>query len=166
MMKMMIFNSKSSHTNMSSSQLTFCITTFRLLFLQIFIPMAQNELTKFKEYYNNFPRAKDKRSLLPTGCCANYCYRNPVEEFGGVQGLCPVPEAMLKEITEMDYPEASSLWTFTPDWFSEKVDLVMDSLGFSYDTLLMDNVWDVFQQVYAQLQLIDWAGTHFEDYFL
>lgn len=66
----------------------------------------------------------------------------------------------------MDYPEASSLWTLTPDWFSEKVDRVMNSLGFLYDTLLMDNVWDVFQQVYAQLQLIDWAGTHFEDYFL
>lgn len=125
--------------------------------------MIQNELTKYVDFYNSFPRRKDRRTKLPTGCDANYCFQNPVEEFGGVQGLIPVPKEMLEEIEVMDYPERGILWSFTPDWFSEKVDEVMENLNYSYHSLHMSNIWDVFTAILVELKKLDWAGTPFED---
>ena len=127
--------------------------------------MAQNELSRYMEYYNSFPRAKDKRSRLPTGCSANYCYRNTVEEFNGIQRLIPVPQETLVEIRGAYYPEPSSLWTFTPEWFSRIVNEVMNRLGHNYNSLLMTNVWDIFVVVLAEIKLHDWSGTPFENCF-
>ena len=143
----------------------FNIGPCRLLFLQIYTPMAQNKLSRYMEYYNSFPRVKDKWSHLPTGCSANYCYRNPKEEFGGIQGLIPLPLKTVDEIRAADYPEGNQLWTFTPEWFSAIVNEAMNRLGYNYNSLLMTNIWDIFVVVLADLKLRDWSGTPFENYF-
>ena len=88
-----------------------------------------------------------------------------MEEFDGIQGLIPVPQETLVEIRAAHYPEASSLWTFTPEWFSRIVNEVMNRLGHNYNSLLMTNVWDIFVVVLAEIKLHDWSGTPFENYF-
>lgn len=125
--------------------------------------MVQNELDQFVEHFNGFHRRKNKDSDLPTGCCANYCYANPADEFGGFDGLIKVPPSVLHDIAEEDYPEREALWTFTPSWFSEKVDQVLETLELAYSDLHMQNFWKVFPIVLEELKGLSWEGTPAQD---
>lgn len=121
--------------------------------------MVQLALNKYKDFYNKFPSRKNKNSRLPTGCSSDYAYYNPEDEFGGTNGLIPVPGEVIDTILEEDYPEARVLWTLTPDWFGPVVDAAMDQLGFSYQGLRLFNVWNVFYAVFAELRQLPWTGT-------
>lgn len=126
--------------------------------------MVQNELDRFVEHFNGFHRRKNKNSSLPTGCCANYCYANPVDEFGGVHGLIKVPASVLQQIAEEDYPERDCLWTHTPAWFSEKVDWVLKELQLEYSDLHMQNFWSIFPIVLEELKGISWEHTPLQNF--
>ncbi len=76
-----------------------------------------------------------------------------------------MPLKTIQEIRGADYPEADSLWKFTPAWFSEIVNEVMNRLGHNYNYVLMKNIWDTYFFVLAELKLQDWSGTPFENYF-
>lgn len=121
--------------------------------------MVQLALNKYQEFYNKFPSRKNKYSRLPTGCSSDYAYYNPSDEFGGTDGLIRVPSDVIDTILHDDYPEAPVLWTLTPDWFGPVVDAAMVQLGFTYGSLRLTNVWNVFYAVLAELRQLPWTGT-------
>ena len=143
------------------SMLKSLLLLFRTLFLHLFIPVFQRALDKWVKFYNGFCRRHDKRSKLPTGCSADYCYKNPVDEFGGIEYLIPVPGEAVDAILADEYPEQEHLWSTTPEWFSPVVDQVMEEVGIVSGDLDIGNFWGCFDVVLARLKDLSWSNTPF-----
>lgn len=138
-----------------------CLLVFRALFLNLFLPVFQKALDKWVKFYNGFSRRTDRRSRLPTGCSADYCYNNPVEEFGGVDHLIPVPAEEVDAIIADEYPAQEHLWSTTPEWFSPVVDHVMHQLGFQQMNMDILNFWEYYNVVLHEMKQLSWTNTPF-----
>ena len=123
----------------------------RLLFLYLWVPLLQRSLDEWTNNYNLFKRRQDKKSMLPSGCSADWCYTYP-EEQGGHIGLVPVPTEAAEALQNAFYPEGVDLMRTSPLWFSEVIDKLVRGIEPAIPVVDIHNVWDVFSSILSLIE--------------
>lgn len=85
-----------------------------LLFIYLWVPLLQQGLDDWTNNYNNYKQRWDPKSMLPTRCSAEWCYKYPAE-VGGEQGLIRVPQNAVEALEEEFYPEAAEMMDTSPN---------------------------------------------------
>ncbi|POV99509.1 hypothetical protein PSTT_13743 [Puccinia striiformis] len=110
-------------------------------------------LNKWLTNYNSFKRRYDPKRMLPTGCSANVCYKNP-EEYDGEEGLIPVDLSCVDELEHEHYPDAEDLMRTSPGWFSEIMDRLKTEMESDH---LFPNWGDDYSALLVAVGSSDWS---------
>ncbi|KNF00730.1 hypothetical protein PSTG_06144 [Puccinia striiformis f. sp. tritici PST-78] len=114
---------------------------------------CKDGLNKWLTNYNSFKRRYDPKRMLPTGCSANVCYKNP-EEYDGEEGLIPVDLSCVDELEHEHYPDAEDLMRTSPGWFSEIMDRLKTEMESDH---LFPNWGDDYSALLVAVGSSDWS---------
>lgn len=126
----------------------------KALFLHLWIPLVQRVMNSFIDRKNTYRTRKNQNSHLPTSVAPDTCFYLP-QNYGGTQGLIPVPREDIQRMIEEQYPDRESLLQVSPSQFSQEVSTLIQRLGVQEDKITLNNVWTVFQRVLPLLRLIE-----------
>ncbi|KAI7944726.1 hypothetical protein MJO28_010421, partial [Puccinia striiformis f. sp. tritici] len=126
----------------------------KTLFIYLWVPLLQSGLDEWMSNYNNYKRRTDKKSSLPTGCSAQWCYDYPLE-YNGQQGLIPVPPSAAETLEHNFYPQAAAMMETTPSWFSEAIRGLLPGMQITIPPVDVHNVWQVFGQILEAIRKFD-----------
>ncbi|KAH9466394.1 hypothetical protein Pst134EB_001450 [Puccinia striiformis f. sp. tritici] len=115
----------------------------KLLFLYLWVPLLQRGLDEWKVNYNLFQRRPDKKSMLPSGCSADWCYTYPDQE-DGEQGIVTVPTTAVDALQSAFYPNLEDMMRTLPAWFTESIDELVQGLRITIPLVDVHNVWAIF----------------------
>ncbi|EFP79746.1 uncharacterized protein PGTG_06067 [Puccinia graminis f. sp. tritici CRL 75-36-700-3] len=127
-----------------------------LLFIYLWVPLLQQGLDDWTNNYNNYKRRWDPKSMLPTRCSAEWCYKYPAE-VGGEQGLICVPQNAVEALEEEFYPEAAEMMDTSPKWFSESIKELQVGMDLTIPPVDIHNVWDTFSLLLQSIRDYDSA---------
>ncbi|OAV93906.1 hypothetical protein PTTG_04400 [Puccinia triticina 1-1 BBBD Race 1] len=127
-----------------------------LLFVYLWVPLLQDSLDKWIHNYNSYKRRIDKKSMLPSGCSANVCYKNP-EDYDAEDGLVPVELSAVLELENEFYPDAEDLLRTCPEWFREMMDLLITKMELDFPKIDTQNDWSTLSLLRTSINLYDSA---------
>lgn len=126
----------------------------RGLFLHLFVPLVQRIMDEYVEEKNSYRTRTNHKSSLPTGVPPDVSYHLP-EDYGGVEGLIPVPPEAVQTILDEVYPDREELFMISPPRFHALIEDLIVRLGWSGVHVDLSNVWELYSHLLSRLEEMD-----------
>lgn len=122
----------------------------RAVFLHLWVPLVQRIMDEYVEEKNSYRTRTNYKSCLPTGVPPDVAYHLPTD-YGGTEGLIPVPIEVVQTILHEVYPDREELFMVSPPRFHTLVEDLIMNTGWAGVEIDMTNVWELYNVLIGKL---------------